>query len=139
MRKTKGALFNPEIHVSRPDLAARYEKRQGTITRAIRKGAVVASGMIIDRRPGGNVDVPFWESAKVIPLLDRAFGLANAEPAYKGEIVKPAQAPKFKAIDMAKLRHPRLKDINAAQPSISTTMGGIGNGQERKHGFSRGS
>lgn len=128
MRKTKGEEFDPEIHVSRFDLAARYEKRQGTITRAIRKGAVVASGMIIDRRPGGNVDVPFWEAKKVIPLLDKAFGLASAEPAYKGEIVKPAEVRKFKPLSTKK--HPRREEIDKAQPRLNKGIKGVGVGHE---------
>ena len=33
--------------------------------------------------------------------------------------------------------HPREQDINQAQPPVKT-MKGIGNGQERKHGFGRG-
>lgn len=35
--------------------------------------------------------------------------------------------------------HPREEDINRAQPHSIKSMGGVGNGQERKHGFGRGS
>jgi|GEM_PF-6771749 len=53
----------------------------------------------------------------------------------KGQVVQPAKPRKFRPLTYS---HPRLADINAAQPPMGLTMGGIGNGAERQHGFSRG-
>lgn len=137
VRKTKGALFDPEIHVSRPELEQRYGQKGGSITRRLRKHAVLAAGAIIDRRRSGNIDVPFWERDVVISLLDLDFGLKQAETTYRGQIVPPAEVRKFKPLKTSS--HPRMADINSSQPTMGVTMGGVGNGQERTHGFSRGS
>ena len=135
IQKYRGEKFNPEIHISRLELEKHYSKLGQAITRTLRSEGVIASGMIIDRRPKGTVDVPFWEKYVVMPLLDAAFGRIDAPPQYKGQIV-PARTPgKFKPL---KLSHHRKADIEAAQPAMGITMGGIGNGAERQHGYSRG-
>ena len=52
--------------------------------------------------------------------------------------VNPAYKREFKPMNTKALRHPRIADINAAQPPL-ITPDGIGNGAERQHGFGRGS
>lgn len=47
-----------------------------------------------------------------------------------------AYRKEFKPLTMAK--HPRLDDINSAQPPMRITMGGIGNGTEFLHAYGRG-
>lgn len=134
--KTKGQKFDPEIHVSRPELEQRYGQKGGSITRRLRRHPVLAAGIIVERRgKTGYAHVPFWVRNTVIPLLDFDFGRIKAEPVYKGQIV-PARTPgKFKPLTLS---HHRKADIEAAQPAMGITMGGIGNGAERQHGFSRG-
>ena len=134
--KTKGAKFDPEIHVIRHELEERYGKKGPAITRTLRSEMVVAAGAIVERRTTGYADVPFWKRSEVVPLLDAIFEYSKPKQPYKGEIVKPAEVRKFKPLKLAK--HPRMADIEAAQPPISLTMGGIGNGAERTRGFSRG-
>lgn len=136
MAKTKGAKFDPDTHAIRYELEERYKKNGAAITRILRSELVIAAGAIVERRTTGYVDVPFWNRIEAIRLLDVILGHKEPKQPYKGEIVRPAEARKFKPLKMSK--HPRMADIEAAQPPISLTMGGIGNGQERVHGFSRG-
>lgn len=131
--------FNSQIHINRHELVEKYASNAWWITRLLRTKGVVEAGCFSERRGKDHyTQIPFWDRASAIKLLDVEFGLADPEveaPKAKGEIVPPRTPSKFKPL---RLGHPRLADINAAQPSMGLTMGGIGNGAERQHGFSRG-
>ncbi|NLZ11642.1 MAG: hypothetical protein GX086_09970 [Alcaligenaceae bacterium] len=139
IQKYKRVELNPEIHISRHELVERYASSDRWITRLLRTKGVVQAGYFNERRDKDHYpQVPFWDKGEAISVLDIEFGLAEPEveaPKARGEIVPPRTPSKFKPL---RLGHHRLADINAAQPPMGLTMGGIGNGAERQHGFSRG-
>lgn len=139
----KRVEFNPEIHINRHEIVKKYASNARWVTRLLRTKGVVEAGYFNERRGKDQyAKIPFWDRPSAIKVLDVELGdeidLAEPEaeaPKFKGEIVPPRTPSKFKPL---RLGHPRLADINAAQPSMGLTMGGIGNGAERQHGFSRG-
>lgn len=136
IQKYNRVEFNPEIHINRHELAQKYGKHERGIGRTLSIKRVDPTGFIAERRGKDQyAQIPFWDKDTAIEALDIAYGLAAPKMAEMGEIVPPRTPSKFKPL---RLGHHRLADINAAQPPMGLTMGGIGNGAERQHGFSRG-